>query len=58
MREQSGAGAGTGTTTGAGTGAGTGTGTGVRQKDLIAAGEAEMAKLRGGNFDLISKLFT
>jgi hypothetical protein len=50
MREQSVAGTATAT--------GTGTGSGVRQKDLIAAGEAEMAKLRGGNFDLISKLFT
>lgn len=33
-------------------------GVGVRQRDLIAAGEAEVAKLKGGNFELISKLFT
>ena len=31
---------------------------GVRQRDLIAAGEAEVAKLKGGNFELISKLFS
>jgi hypothetical protein len=31
---------------------------GVRQKDLIIAGEAEVAKMQGGNFDIISKLFT
>jgi hypothetical protein len=30
----------------------------VSQKDLVAAGEAETAKLRHGNFDLVSKLFT
>ena len=31
---------------------------GVRQKDLLAAGEAELSKLKGGNFENISKLFT
>ena len=31
---------------------------GVRQKDLLSAGEAEVSKLKGGNFELISKLFT
>jgi SpoVK/Ycf46/Vps4 family AAA+-type ATPase len=30
----------------------------ITQKDLISAGDAEVAKLRGGNFELISKLFT
>jgi hypothetical protein len=30
----------------------------VRQKDLLAAGEAEIAKLKSGNFELMSKLFT
>ena len=35
-----------------------GIGIGVRQRDLIIAGEAEVAKLQGGNFDIISKLFT
>ena len=37
---------------------GIGVGVGVRQRDLIIAGEAEVAKLQGGNFDIISKLFT
>lgn len=35
-----------------------GVGVGVRQRDLIIAGEAEVAKMQGGNFDIISKLFT
>ena len=39
-------------------GIGIGIGVGVRQRDLIIAGEAEVAKLQGGNFDIISKLFT
>eukprot|EP01035_Chromulina_nebulosa_P017063 gene17063-22575_t len=30
----------------------------VTQKDLLAAGEAEIEKLKSGNFELISKLFT
>ena len=30
----------------------------IRQKDLLLAGEQEVAKLRDGNFDLVSKLFT
>jgi SpoVK/Ycf46/Vps4 family AAA+-type ATPase len=30
----------------------------VRQRDLMAAGEAEVSKLKGGNFDLYSKIFT
>ena len=47
----------TGQGTGTGSGAGLG-GVGVRQKDLIIAGEAEVAKMQGGNFDIISKLFT
>ena len=48
-----------GTGTGTGTGAGAGTGGVVRQKDLVAAGEAEVNKLRGGmSFDMMSKLFT
>ena len=33
-------------------------GGGVRQRDLIIAGEAEVAKLQGGNFDIISKSCT
>lgn len=44
-----------GTVSGAGVGLG---GVGVRQRDLIIAGEAEVAKMQGGNFDIISKLFT
>ena len=31
---------------------------GVRRSDLIIAGETEVAKLQGGNLDIISKLFT
>ena len=31
---------------------------GVGQKDLLQAGEAEVTKLKSGNFELISKLFT
>lgn len=59
MREGSGsalnthAGQGTGQAGGSGLG-----GVGVRQRDLIIAGEAEVAKMQGGNFDIISKLFT
>jgi len=30
----------------------------IHQKDLMRAGDEEVAKLRGGNFDLVSKLFT
>ena len=30
----------------------------LTQKDLIKAGEAEVAKLRGGNYELMEKLFT
>jgi hypothetical protein len=30
----------------------------VRHRDLMAAGEAEVSKLKGGNFDLYSKIFT
>ena len=30
----------------------------IRQKDLLLAGEAEVAMLRGGNYELMQKLFT
>ena len=30
----------------------------LKQKDLMLAGEAEVAKLRGGNYELMQKLFT
>jgi hypothetical protein len=57
MREGSGSALNTNTGQGTGAGAGLG-GVGVRQRDLIIAGEAEVAKMQGGNFDIISKLFT
>lgn len=59
MREGSGSVVNIHTGEGTGTGSGVGLGgLGVRQKDLIIAGEAEVAKMQGGNFDIISKLFT
>lgn len=59
MREGSGSVVNIHTGEGTGTGSGVGLGgVGVRQKDLIIAGEAEVAKMQGGNFDIISKLFT
>ena len=59
MREGSGSVVNIHTGQGTGTGSGVGLGgVGVRQKDLIIAGEAEVAKMQGGNFDIISKLFT
>ena len=33
-------------------------GGGVRRRDLIIAGETEVAKLQGGDFNMIRKLFT
>ena len=61
MREGSGSALNTYTAQAGGTGSGAGVGlggVGVRQRDLIIAWEAEVAKMQGGNFDIISKLFT